>query len=122
MDFQHGRKYQTDCNSLALPIATTYISMGGSYVLAAIFPCLSNGTNGAGCRHFIGNEAEHGFLCYSATWFPSAHHLLLAVIKAVLKSPSPGRSSSPSSHSHGAGEDRSQLSVPFRLRPWKTSL
>lgn len=104
-----------------IPIATTFISMGGSCVWVAIFPCLSNGTRGAGCRHFMGNKAEHGFVCFSSTCFSSVLCLFLAVVKAALESPSPGSSSSPSSHSHAAGEVRATL-VPFKLRPPKTAL
>lgn len=72
-----GGSAKPTCNSLAFPIATTFVSMGGSCVLAAIFFFfLSNGTNG--------NEAERGFVRYSATRFSSAHHLFLAVVKALL--------------------------------------
>jgi len=70
-----GGSAKPTCNSLAFPIATTFVSMGGSYVLAAIFFLIQWNK---WSWHFIGNEAGRGFVHYSATRFSSAHHLFLA--------------------------------------------
>lgn len=69
-----------------------------------------------------GNEAEHGFVSYSANCFSFVLYFFLAVVKAVLMGPRPFFKPKlpflPLAH----GDVRSQPSVPFWAASTKDSI